>query len=283
MTPEQIAALIAAGVPDEVREVPTLRALNVRVDEVDEDARTVVSVINTPAVDRYRTKILPKGRKLDNYLKNPVVLFNHDAQSAPIGRNLWIKYRKSKDDLIAKTFFATDPFSDELFEKVRGGFLSAWSIRFEPDYAKCGPPTDDEVKADKALKDCWYVYRAWELLEYSLVTLPGNADCLTIPGERSLKIPDDARKYLADLSAQAIVVRGADMPTRDDDGAPIRAATDAHGNPVRPNGEPLPSLRGAITYHQYLAATIGAARNLDLRGVAEGMTRDTIDRARGRV
>ncbi|MDQ3168326.1 MAG: hypothetical protein M3P94_06730, partial [Chloroflexota bacterium] len=188
--------------PENVRDLPKLRSLEVRVDDVDKNARTVVSIINTAGIDRYRTVIIPKGGKLDNYRKNPVVLFNHDAWSAPLGRNLWIKYRKSQNDLIAKTYFDTDDFSEQLYQKVLSESLRAWSIRFDPDYSKCGCPTEDEIKADKTLRDCIYVYRSWELLEYSLVTIPGNADCLTDPDARAAKMPDDVRAYLDTLRTE---------------------------------------------------------------------------------
>ena len=49
-----------------------------------------MATINTDAVDRYMTVVDPSGAQLENYRKNPVVLFNHGDGSTPIGKNLWI-------------------------------------------------------------------------------------------------------------------------------------------------------------------------------------------------
>ena len=77
------------------------RAYTAETNDVDRDARTVVATINTDAVDRYMTVVDPSGAQLENYRKNPVVLFNHGDGSTPIGKNLWIKANKNR--LIAKT------------------------------------------------------------------------------------------------------------------------------------------------------------------------------------
>lgn len=271
MTPEQIAALIAAGVPEAVRQTPTLRAFEARVDDVDADERTVVAVINTAAIDRYRTVITPKGARLDNYRKNPVVLFNHDAGSPPIGRNLWVKYRKAKNDLIAKTYFDTDDFSESIFQKVSSGSLRAWSIRFEPDYSKCGPPTEEEIRADKSLRDVYFMYRVWELLEYSAVTIGGNADCLTDPDARSARMPEDVAKYLQDLAPEQ----------------PARTSTDPAPEPVPAEApEPtivLPSLAGARTFAQVHAELVAPIRQAQARDAATRALKDAIGRARGHI
>jgi len=102
------------------------RAYTAETNDVDRDARTVVATINTDAVDRYMTVVDPAGAQLENYRKNPVVLFNHGDYNTPIGKNLWIKANKTR--LIAKTQFVPagmDPVADRVFELYAQGFLSA--------------------------------------------------------------------------------------------------------------------------------------------------------------
>ena len=43
-------------------------------------------IASTDDVDRYSDIIDQKGWQLDNYKKNPVILFNHNSQALPIGK-----------------------------------------------------------------------------------------------------------------------------------------------------------------------------------------------------
>lgn len=164
------------------------RAYDASVSDVDRDKRTIVSTINTDAVDRYKTVIVPEGGRFDNYRKNPVVLCNHDHAALPIGKNLWIKGQKRK--LVAKTQFPSlglNDLADKVFLLYAEGFLNAWSISF--DEIDAGPPTPDEIRKRPELAQCQRVYRTWDLLEYSCVTVPGNAECVRKAAERGLALP----------------------------------------------------------------------------------------------
>ncbi len=166
----------------------THRAYDAKLD-VEPGSRTIVSTINTASVDRYNTVILPSGARLDRYRKNPVVLAQHEGKSLPIGKNLWIK-PQGKDRLIAKTQFlpeGVDAFADKVFRLYQEGFLTAWSISFSP--IDEGRPTRDEIRANPEWAKAENVYRVWELLEYSGVTIPGNAECLTEAVSRGLALP----------------------------------------------------------------------------------------------
>jgi hypothetical protein len=174
-------------------------AFNAKVD-VDEQERTVVATINTDALDRYRTVILPEGGLFENYRKNPVVLANHGEgggeAALPIGRNLWIKSQKGR--LVAKTQFLPPgklDLADKVFELYRLEYLNAWSISFDPrDY---GPPKPDEVRKRPELAECRCVIRTWDLLEYSCVTLPGNPEATRAARARGLALPSWPLEELA--------------------------------------------------------------------------------------
>lgn len=165
----------------------TVRAYDASLD-VSDGERTVVATINTDGVDRYRTVIVPKGAVLEPYRKNPVVLANHDGCSLPVGRNLWIKVQK--DRLIAKTQFlpaGEDEFADKVFRLYQLGFLKAWSVGFDP--IDWGKPSPEEIRARPDWAEAEIIFRKWELLEYSAVTVPGNADALTEAVSRGLSLP----------------------------------------------------------------------------------------------
>ncbi len=268
MTPEELAALA-----ESVRGLPPLRALAVRTEDVDAEARTVVSVISTGELDRYETIIEPRGARLDDYRRNPVVLFNHQCERPPLGRALWVKVEKAKNRILAKTAFDSDPFSSELFEKVRSETLRAWSIRFEPDWSKCGPPTDEEMKADKRYKAARYVFRSWGLLEYSLVTIPGNADCLTLPEGRGLELPADLARVIEDLAVAPTLELEAPGT------GPLLQGlrSDEPGPPA------LPPLDGARSFDQVLRDLTDPITRASLTAEARRLVDSAIGRARGRI
>lgn len=167
-----------------------VRAYEAVVDDVQAGERSVVSKINTVAVDRYRTIIKPDGADLEGYRRNPVVLWEHgkDPQrgTMPIGRNQWIK--SDSKQIIAKTVFRNDDYSQMLFEAYQDGGLRGWSVNILP--SESSPPTQDEMRSAPQLETCQMVYRKWELAEYSGVSVPGNADTLTLIASRGIYVPD---------------------------------------------------------------------------------------------
>ena len=179
-----------------------------QVDDVDASRRWVVARVNTDAVDQFQTVVDPAGMDRSDYLRNPVVLWDHGKDKArgkvPIGKNAWMKAR-GKTAVLAKTVFADDEFSRGLFALYRDGFLSAWSINGLP--TNVGPPTPAEIQARPVLRSAKLIYRSWKLTEYSAVPVPGNADCLTeevsrglrAAVERGLWIPDQLRAQLPPL------------------------------------------------------------------------------------
>lgn len=166
---------------------PIKRAYEATLD-VDAVERTVVATINTDAVDRYKTVIVPDGGDFTQYRSNPVVLRNHN-QDCVIGKNQWIKASKGK--IVAKTKFlplGLDPDVDKIFELYRQGFLRGWSVFGTP--IDWGRPTPQELRKRPEWANAEIVYRKWILIEYSAVTLPGNADALTQALERGLSLSD---------------------------------------------------------------------------------------------
>ncbi len=173
---------------------PVIRAYDAAIDSVDKADRSLVARINTAGVDRYNTVIDPRGGKLENYRKNPAVLWEHGKDprrfTDPIGRNVWVKHNGGQrpTELLARTKFLDDDFSQQRFEWYRDGVLNAFSVNILPVHERCGPPTGEEVRAIPDWGNVATVYREWDLAEYSGTTIPGNADCLV--SERAAKMLD---------------------------------------------------------------------------------------------
>ena len=123
--------------------------------------------ISTAGVDRDKDVIEVAGWQLDNYKKNPVVLFGHDYRSLPVGKSVSIQ--ASKKGLDSEVEFASAdvyPFADTVRKMVDGGFLSAASVGFRPiKYAY-----NEDRRGVDVLES--------ELLEWSIVPVPANPECL---------------------------------------------------------------------------------------------------------
>lgn len=163
------------------------RSYEAEVDSILEGERAVVARINTAGVDRLRTVIDPLGCDVSHFNKTRSVLWQHGQdpvrRDIPIGSG-WVKVRRSERDMLGKTTFAKDEFSEQLFQAYKEGTLRGWSIR--AGVQEASPPTKQEIRSQPALEDCEMIYRKWDLLEYSGTPTPGNSDCLTMLVSRGL-------------------------------------------------------------------------------------------------
>lgn len=141
------------------------------VKAIDKENRVVDFVISTETVDRYGDIIRVGGWDLKQYKKNPVVLFGHNSHIPPIGKALSV----NKD---AKSLKATAQFMDKevsafahsIFRMLEEKFLRAVSVGFIPkDWEKIN---DDDGHLTG------FEFKKQELLEFSVVPIPANPDCL---------------------------------------------------------------------------------------------------------
>lgn len=129
------------------------------------DGNALEFTISTNVQDRDTDILEPTGCKLDNYLKNPVVLFAHDYKSLPIGRSKSVSV--TPDAVVAEVEFAPTQFAQEVRQLCEAGFLKAASVGFIP--LKYEPIGDSSFGHR--------IYE-WELLEWSIVPVPSNPTAL---------------------------------------------------------------------------------------------------------
>lgn len=141
--------------------------------DVSESApRKMSFTISTASVDRDGDTIDPKGWQLDNFMKNPVVLFGHDYSSLPIGKA--VNITATDKGLQADVEFppvGTYPFADTVHDMVKTGFLNATSVGF----------AGIEVNKSKD-REYGYDFAKQELLEFSIVPVPANPEALVQRG-----------------------------------------------------------------------------------------------------
>ncbi len=154
---------------------PIRKAFSVVSKAIDLDAGIFEAMISTEAVDRQGDIVRAAGARLENYLKNPVVLWAHDYGKPPVAKALSIEIQPGNG--LKATFQFPEWGTSENADTVRrlwaGGFLNATSIGFAP--IKWKPIEDDE---DYRWGPREYV--EWELLEFSIVPVPANQEALRL-------------------------------------------------------------------------------------------------------
>jgi HK97 family phage prohead protease len=166
---EEFRAAAQGKSEPEYGDAKILASFDTEVKAGDAD-RTLTFVISTASVDRVGDTIDVSGWKLDAFRKNPVVLWAHDASSLPVAKadKVWIEGGK----LMAQAEFTPAGmarFNDTVFEMLKAGFLNATSVGFSPlKYAF----TDDPQRR------FGIDFLEQELLEFSVVPVPANAEAL---------------------------------------------------------------------------------------------------------
>lgn len=152
--------------------------------------------ISTAGVDRDNDIIELAGWRLDNYRKNPQVLFGHDYHSLPIGKATSVYVEGDK--LVAIAEFATaemNPLAEQVLRLIDGGFLRATSVGFRP--------TKYNINEERRGLD----FTECELLEFSVVPVPANPEALIearAAGVDVSQIEDWAKGVMKALEAKSV-------------------------------------------------------------------------------
>ncbi|MDR3577064.1 MAG: HK97 family phage prohead protease [Anaerolineaceae bacterium] len=145
-----------------------------KIKAIDEERGIFEAMITTQGPDRGGDIVRAGGAVLDNFRKNPVVLFAHDYSSPPVAKAISITVLPGQGIKSQYQFpqRGISPRADEIRDLIAAGFMNGVSIGFVP-----------LVSADiKSSGDSWNPpqdYQSWELLEYSICPVPANADALT--------------------------------------------------------------------------------------------------------
>ena len=152
---------------------------------INADRREVMHTITTMSTDRIGDIVEPSGAQVDSFMRNPVVMVDHDYRVQNIvGRAVSLDV--TKDAITARTQFTdSTPVARDAWNLVKAGMARAWSIGFKP-------VKHEAIKDKKGLLK-GFRFTQWELLEYSLVAIPMNPDAVMeavrrgIVGEESIK------------------------------------------------------------------------------------------------
>lgn len=129
---------------------------------------------NKAIVDRGNDMIGKKAWKLDNYKKNPIVLFNHD-HTKPIGKMLDVKATDEGLWVKGKISNSRDPDISRIRDLVKEGILNSLSV---------GMRVHDEDRQNDV-----NVIKSAELHEISVVAVPMNQDSQFTASTKNMEGP----------------------------------------------------------------------------------------------
>lgn len=159
------------------------------VEKAADGQKIYRAVASTDALDRDKEVLVPKGVQVENFMKNPVMLFIHQSKQLPVGKILKLEVNDSE---IAMDFvFAPTEIGKELQDLYDGGFMSAFSVGFYPKnyiFIEENTPKNLDITLQNGSKYSLdltkyaeiprAVVTDWELLEVSPVPIPSNPEAL---------------------------------------------------------------------------------------------------------
>lgn len=130
-------------------------------------------ILTDESVNRYGFRVKTDGILLKNFIKNPIMLFNHDRwKYLPIGA--WDDLKIENGKLTGVPMFdEDDEFSMTIKSKVEKGVFNTCSINF--DIITLSDDPADLIKGQTRST----VVKS-ELLEASIVDIPGNANAIRL-------------------------------------------------------------------------------------------------------
>lgn len=164
------------------------------VKAIDAARRMVDFVASTDVVDAHDEVIDQSSWVLDDYQKNPVVLFAHQSRELPIGKavDVGVRGANGRQQLEARIEFATEemnPKAEQVFKMLQAGFLKAVSVGFLPRLGRYEVRDGDEV----------FVWASCVLKEISVTPVPANPEALAKMKALAPRAGTDAAKAIDQL------------------------------------------------------------------------------------
>ena len=149
-----------------------IRAAQVKPESFNEEERTAVFVISTEDVDSYKTVFRAEGWDTEQYMRNPVVAYNHNVHDANPDNIIGITERiwKEGTSTLAEVRFEdaeTNPLAEKVYRKVKNGTLRMASINAQIDKYHMG-------KRDAGEDPDVVYFDKQRLMEWSVVSVGAN-------------------------------------------------------------------------------------------------------------
>jgi len=166
--------------------------LKVKVNNVDDEKRILSFTFSSNTSDRKGDTVNNSGWIIDDFIKNPVFLWQHNITEQPLGRihnlrtegvNLVgeVEFWKSNRDPALWSEF--DKKADSVYEQYKSGYMKGASVRFKPVDISSGTTKEGGIKYNKQY-----------LLEISAVSVPDHADALVSEYNKKQTTPKNYNK-----------------------------------------------------------------------------------------
>lgn len=262
------AALVKDFVADEIK----------ALDGEGDAARSFEFAISTETVDRQGDAIAVDGWALESYRKNPVVLFAHLSDELPVASApaVWPENAKLRSKADFSQTYDVVPMARMVCQLLARKVLNAASVGFRPlSYSF------NEARGPFAID-----FIEQELLEWSIVPVPANAEALQgaksagvdlaplvewaeklLDGERGpgLWLPKATLLSIADGQPDSVVARVHAIAK----GEPASVSVPAKIEPPAP--DPMAEVKAAIEAIDKAGRVLSAANESTLRDAAEGI------------
>lgn len=147
---------------EKIKKQMYIKVFNCETKDIDREKGIMRAIISSGKPDRGGDIVDQKSWKIDNYLRNPVVLWAHDDSRPSVAKTLDLFI--NEDGMLEAIFqFALEHsvLARELFGLYADGFLNSFSVRF--------------MNGRSEEKDGYRVLYDNELLEFSCVNIPMDA------------------------------------------------------------------------------------------------------------
>lgn len=143
------------------------RIVPVEITQLNDDEVEVI--MSTGQLARDGHILEPRGCQLDNYLRNPIILWNHDPEF-PVGRAQDVKVDGDKIRALIKFApLGASPKADEIRALVKSDIVRGVSVGFDPVEAE--PLNPAKPRGGMRISE-------WDLLECSFCSVPVDAEAL---------------------------------------------------------------------------------------------------------
>lgn len=172
-----------------------------KILESNDSDYTIRAVFSTGNEDRHGEKVKQDGWLLDNFMKNPVILFGHDHGKPPVGKviDLGFEYINGDKALVGTIKFAVEEydFARTIYNLYKGEYMRAFSVGFINRESE----VDNEGVVTLTIN---------ELYEISAVPVPANAEALAIAKSAGVDIAP-YKKAVAELNERKALMFTAEV------------------------------------------------------------------------
>lgn len=224
-------------------------------------AGTKKFVLSTSGLNSYGFRILTEGADLEQFKKNPVMLFNHsrdnESYTGPVGR--WLNIAIDGDTITAESEFdMNDAKAAALADKVENGFLRAASFGIKiletSDAAELMLPGQLLPTVTK-----------WKAVEASVCDIPSNDDSLILYNINDERI-ELTQQGLVNFFTPLHTTTTADMELLQHLNTALNLSADAK------QSDALTALQHVANEHKTLTAD-----NLQLKAENEALHNELVD------